>query len=80
MLTFPLNNGEDGKAVYSPPVLVLFSFEHCVRSSLGPSLRILVLCKVTKRRKNSKWANCDGIEGEENVVRTTNVSRGTIGC
>ena len=70
MLTFPLNNGEDGKAVYSPPVLALFSFEHCVRSSLGPSLRILVLCKVTKRRKNSEWANCDGIEGEENVVRT----------
>ena len=49
MLTFPLNNGEDGKAVYSPPVLALFSFEHCVRSSLGPSLRILVFVQSDKK-------------------------------
>ena len=49
MLTFPLNNGEDGKAVYSPPVLALFSFEHCVSSSLGPSLRILVFVQSDKK-------------------------------
>ena len=54
-------------------VRLFWLFSHLNIAS-GPRLdqvqEFWFLCKVTKRRKNSEWANCDGIEGEENVVRT----------
>ena len=62
-----------GKMERLSTVRLFWFFSHLNIAS-GPRLdqvyEFLFLCKVTKRRKNSKWANCDGIEGEENVVRT----------